>query len=377
VLASHIAGLPSTGDLGGGRGFLAALAAHAINPFNLANLVQTVAPYSVFVLLSPAAWLGALPHLAKDLAFGMDIGNHHFAPAIPAMFIGLALAIRTAVPEARRTRALAQAGACILLAGTLWGPMGMHGWERMSAWRRMLPEEPGKSARLKASLPADRNRFVTGGLGGVLFDAPRLGFLGSIRLPHAPDLGDADIVLELWDQGFTEWAPMDRMQDQLAEALAGKPGPIWLPAASGTLRLDRGNGEGGEAAAAGNGFRTIGIDSAWAPTGSTPLPASDAPSTAAWGSGRMEIAWRALAGDAVPDPAKSHAVVAIRADGGVLPLGLRSAGRGWRWFPVRAELRPGEGLRVQWRETDRIPADTGPIRRWPVKAEIRARAGSI
>jgi uncharacterized membrane protein len=385
VLASHLAGLPPKDGWGLGPGFLAPMFAQATNKFNLANLIQAIAPFSAFMLLSPAAWLGALPHLAKDLAFGLDIGNHHFAPAIPAMFAGLAFGIRAKVPEAGRTRALAQAGACIALAGALWGPMGKSGWDRMAAWWRMLPEASGKSARLKASLPHDRNRFVTGGLGGLLFDAPRLGFLGSIKLPHAPDLGDADIVLELWDQGFTDWAPLDRMQDQLAEALAGNPDPVWLPAASGTLRLERGKGEGREGAAGGNAFRTIGIDSAWAGTDTRRATAREAsgadatemPSTAAMGSGRMGIAWRALAGDSIPDPARSHAVVAVRGDGNVLPLGLRSAGRGWTWFPVRAELRPGEGLRVQWRETDRLPGDTGPIRAWTVKAEIRVGADSI
>jgi hypothetical protein len=370
VFASHLSGLPSPGEAGWGPEFFASLFAHAANPFNLANLVQSIAPYSGALLLSPAAWLGALPHLAKDLAFGMDIGNHHFAPAIPAMFAGLALTIRAAVPEARRTAALVQAGLCVLLAGAFWGPgpIGRNGWERMASWERMLPSEPGKAMHLRSSFPPGRNRIVTGGLGGILFDAPRLGFLGSIHPPEAPDLGDADIVLELWDQGFTEWAPMDRMQDQLAEVLAGKPASVWLSAASGTLALARGSGEDGTA---GKSLRLIGVDSAWSVTDP---PASDARDS---GAGRMVVAWRDLAGDAFPDPRMSHAVVAMRPDGRVLPLGLRSAGRGWAWFPVLADIRPGEDIRVQWLETDQSPEDMGPVRRWPVRAEVRLRAGSI
>jgi uncharacterized membrane protein len=61
---------------------------------NAESLFYLFFPLAFLPLLSPAFLLGALPVFIKDMLFGMDIGNHHLACAMPFIFISFIYGIR-------------------------------------------------------------------------------------------------------------------------------------------------------------------------------------------------------------------------------------------------------------------------------------------
>jgi uncharacterized membrane protein len=324
------------------------IADNILNAFSLANLFQALIPFSGALLLSPVALLGAFPMLLKEMLFGMDIGTHHFAPAVPVLFAGLAYIIRDRLPEGRKTQALIQAGFCVFLAAALWGPVpfGAQGWKRLGEWRRLQPVPAGKAERLASLFPSQRNRIVTGSLAGAAFDAPRLDFLGSTYYepgghrfpPHS------DIVLELWDQGFPAWAPLHRLLKALPFALAGRDS-IWTVAASGVLWLP------------GGGRGENGLDGSLASGPETNRAASKA-----------GAALSALAPGFAMRTGKVYALLAIDRAGYCLPLGLGNRESGWSWFASLPPVGLAPPLRLQLREAD-SSEETPPIKTWRLRAE--------
>ena len=92
------------GDIGGGGGLTGILLFALQHPVdfagailtrqNLENTFYLFFPLMFLVFLEPIFLLGAAPILLKDWLFGMDIYNHHLAPALPFLFIGLCYSIK-------------------------------------------------------------------------------------------------------------------------------------------------------------------------------------------------------------------------------------------------------------------------------------------
>jgi hypothetical protein len=167
-----------------------------------------------------------------------------------------------------------------------------------------------------------------------------LQFLGTTyQEPHAGQYDlDADIVLELWDQGFPAWAPLRRALTALPLALAGRSDTLWRVAASGVLWLP-GQGE--------------------APFLSDPPMQAPGP----------EWTPDSLVERFSPQPDRLYALVALGPEGFCLPLGLGSRDAGWIRFTLRAGAWPSRPLRVQLREGEDSGWDVPPIKAWRVLAE--------
>jgi uncharacterized membrane protein len=92
------------GDVGGDRGLGGmlgfawshplAFTAKVITMKNAESLFYLFFPLAFLPALSPAFLLGAAPIFFKDMLFGMDIGNHHLACAMPFVFISFIYGIK-------------------------------------------------------------------------------------------------------------------------------------------------------------------------------------------------------------------------------------------------------------------------------------------
>jgi hypothetical protein len=370
---------------GGAPGAVVALLRQMFNPFHLADAAKALAVFPAAAWASPFLWSGAAPGFAKDLLCGMDLSTHHLAPTVPVLYAALGLAARR-LPAERRAGVLAQAVLAALAAACLWGPSpaSPQGRASLAAWAERARAAGGKLERVRAAFSPDRNRIVTGALGGVAYDAPALAFLGSTARDRMPSWADADVALELWDQPFTAWAPFGRVPGHLRQ-LPDRDG-TWRWIASGVLcrpcataprppgeEVWRGApGEPGDPADARGRVVARGPVAAQDPA-DAPGPA-DADAVAKPSSTAARTVALSAFGVAF-DPGFAYVLVLLAPDGEALPLGIRAPRDGWIGFKVRAAL-PAGPLRAQIRAAREIGGDLPPVRAWTVIAEKPFWAGA-